>query len=259
MPKSKSAKSSEPTDKLLPKLSLFFFDRHKLALVLWVTLLVFGIFSYTTFLKREGFPSITIPIVVANGTYMQDGATVDKTLAKPISDIALKQDGVSSVQTNSQNSFFQATIMYEESVDPVQAKKDLDAAIKKAGVVPAGARLQTNAPYFGVTGGSAEKIDATISLFNAGDSTEEQYKTAEKAVKYLNTLDYGQIDKFFVDSPFDTIVNSQTGQAEQVQRSFDRYASREGGQTKFEDSVIIGVAAVKNGALSSWTLKSATP
>jgi hypothetical protein len=58
-----------PKDKLLPKISLAFFNRPKLTLVIWLALIGFGALSYTTLLKREGFPSVNIPLTIVNGTY----------------------------------------------------------------------------------------------------------------------------------------------------------------------------------------------
>ena len=66
----KRKNAAEPTDRLLPKLTLTLFGKPKLVGLVWLAIVVFGIASYTTFLRREGFPSINIPIAVVNGTYI---------------------------------------------------------------------------------------------------------------------------------------------------------------------------------------------
>ena len=240
---------AEPKDKLLPKLTLAFFKRPKKTALLWVVIVLFGALSYTTFLKREGFPSIDIPLVVVNGSYAVDNAAkVDSDLAKPLSEVALKQPEVSKVQTTSEGDFFSAMIQYKEDVDAQQASKDLEKTAQEAGAIPKGAKLEFNAPYFGVTGGAKEKIDATISVFapNNNLSLEELNTQAQGIAKELNKHKKDQIDNFFVQDPFETVTNPETGQESSIQRSFDRYAERKDDQNKFYNSVIIGVTGIEN-------------
>jgi multidrug efflux pump subunit AcrB len=245
----KPAAIPEPKDKLLPKLTLAFFKRPRKTALLWVVIVLFGALSYTTFLKREGFPSIDIPIVVVNGSYaVDDAARVDGDLAKPLSEIALKQEGVSKVQTTSEADFFTAMVQYKEDVDARQAGKDLEAAAKKAGAIPEGAELEFNAPYFGVTGGAKEKIDATISVFAPKNnlSTKELTTRAEGIARELNRHKQSQIENFFIQSPFETVTSQTTGQEASVQRTFDRYAERKDNKNEFYNSVIIGVTGIEN-------------
>lgn len=245
----KPAVVAEPKDKLLPKLTLAFFKRPKKTALLWVVIVLFGALSYTTFLKREGFPSIDIPLVVVNGSYAVDDASkVDSELAKPLSEVALKQSDVSKVQTTSEGDFFSAMIQYKEDVDAQQASKDLEKAAKEAGAIPKGAKLEFNAPYFGVTGGAKEKIDATISVYAPKNnlSLQELNTQAQGIANELNKHKKDQIDNFFVQDPFETVANPETGQESSIQRSFDRYGERKDGQNQFYNSVIIGVTGIEN-------------
>jgi multidrug efflux pump subunit AcrB len=153
--------------KLLPRITGFFFDRPWYTAVLWLVLVTFGILSYTTFLKREGFPSVSIPLVIVNGTYaVNDPARVDSALGPVVSQAAAKQTGFKSVTTNSQGNFFSAVVQYDESINGPAAKASLQKAVENSGSVPKGAQLTFSAPQFGVTGGSAEKIDATIAIYD---------------------------------------------------------------------------------------------
>jgi hypothetical protein len=69
MPKKPTTHTIKPKDRLLPRLSLAFFDRPKLTFVIWLVLVVFGATSYLALLKHEGFPSVNIPLAIVNGTY----------------------------------------------------------------------------------------------------------------------------------------------------------------------------------------------
>jgi multidrug efflux pump subunit AcrB len=236
-----------PSDKLLPRLTMFFFGRTVTTALLWFLVAAFGVLSYTTLLKREGFPSVTIPIVIVNGSYaVNDAAKVDDALARPLSDIALKQPGAKNVQVTTDTDFFTAVIQYNENTNAKTASRELEAAVKNAQVVPAGAHVEYSAPYFGVTGGSEKKIDATISLYasSADLSREALVQKAEDATAYLNKQKLPQVKTFFVDDPYETVSNPVSGQTTSVQRSFDTYGVRTQGQTRFYDSAIIGVTSV---------------
>lgn len=238
---------AEPKDKLLPKLTMAFFKRPRKTALLWAVIIIFGALSYTTFLKREGFPSINIPIVIVNGSYaVNDAGKVDQELAKRISEIALKQSDVSKVQTTSEDNFFSATVQYKEDVDAESARKKLEEAVNKAGVIPKSANVDFTAPYFGVTGGSLEKIDATISVFakDNNQSTKELTATAEKVAEQLNKNKKSQIETFFVQTPFESVTNPVTQEQISIQRSFDRYAERDNESNNFYNSVLIGVTGV---------------
>ena len=77
-------------NRLLPKLSLAFFDRPRLSALLWLAIMVFGILSYTTLLKREGFPQINTPFSIVSGAYIVNNpAKVDNDVTKPISNLSL--------------------------------------------------------------------------------------------------------------------------------------------------------------------------
>jgi multidrug efflux pump subunit AcrB len=246
---SRQSQVPKPEDKLLPKLSLLFFKHSRTAALLWLALALFGVVSYTTLLKRDGFPSINIPVVLVTGSYaVDDPAKVDSDIAAPISKLALQQDKANSVQATSDANFFSAFVQYDESVDSKTAKAELETAVKQQANLPQGAKLTFSAPYFGVTGGSAEKVDATISLFSKQGDVPLQVLTdkAKEAVNYLNKQDLSQVNKFFVTSPFEDVTNPATGQTASVQRTFDRYGERTDSKTDFYPSVIIGVSGAKD-------------
>lgn len=239
-------KNSEPEDRLLPRLTMFFFKRSGTAALIWLIIAVFGVASYTTLLKREGFPSVTIPLVIVSGSYAVDDAQqVDGALAQKVSETALKQTGATKVVTQSGANFFNATIQYEESVDGNQAKKQLQKDIE-AQNIPEGVELKYNAPYFGVTGGSIDKVDATVSVYDtSGKLTLQQLvDSASKASEELNAQKLHQVAGTKVADPFEDVTNPITQQPMSIQTTFDRFGIRKDNNTNFYQSVIINVAGV---------------
>jgi multidrug efflux pump subunit AcrB len=239
-------KIQAPKDKLLPRLTVLFFDRARTTALLWVALAIFGTVSYTTLLRREGFPSINIPLTFVGGTYfVNDPAKVDADVAKPLTDIALKQEGVSNVQSQSADNFFTVSIQYEEGVDAKAAAAQLQKTVADSGKLPKTAQAQYNVPYFGATGGDVQQIDAAVSFYGHDNkaSASELAAKAQAAANYLNQHKPSRVKEFFVKSPFKNVTNPVTGQAVTVQQSFDRFGKREDGRTSFHNSVIIGVTA----------------
>jgi multidrug efflux pump subunit AcrB len=244
----KSTKAKLPTDRLLPKFTLFFFGKPWLSIGIWLVLIIFGMLSYTTLLKREGFPAINVPLAIVQGTYaVNDPAKVDHDVAKPISDLALKQKGVSLVQAQSSGSFYVVTVQYDESVDAPAAAKELKQQIEARASMPSSASLDISVPYFGVTGGDAKKIDALISLYSkqGSASTETLTAQANKAAAYLNAHKPSLVESFFVRTPFATAPNPITGEATTIQKTFDRYGERQNSKNNFYNSVTIGVTGPK--------------
>lgn len=246
-PAVKQAKNTEPSDQLLARLTMFFFKRSGTAALIWLVIALFGIASYTTLLKREGFPSVNIPIVIVNGVYaVGDAEQVDRELAKPIANAALQQNDATSVMSQSEANFFTVTIQYKETVKGSEAKKQLQKDVEAIAGIPAAAKLQYNAPYFGVTGPTVDRVDATISVYDTTGSLslEELTAKAEQASKELNAKNLNQVEGFKVADPFEAVTNPETQQSSVVQRSFDRYGLREDRQNSFYQSVIINVTGV---------------
>lgn len=239
--------TKQPSDRLLPKITMAFFDRPFLTGFIWLALLVFGIFSYTTFLKREGFPSVNIPVAVVGGTYfVNDPAKVDNDVARHVSLVALKQPNVRTVQAQSADNFFTVNIQYKEGTDANSAVESLKKEVANSGKLPATANLRYNVPYFGSTGPDIDKIDVAISFYQNGEtSLGELNKKAQAAVEWLNNKKITHVQSVFLKSPFEQVTNPANGQQVSVQRTFDRFGVRQGNDTKFYRSVIIGVAAAE--------------
>jgi multidrug efflux pump subunit AcrB len=244
----KSAKKFYKTDgkdRFLPRVSLAVFDKSRTAAIIWLCLTVFGVFSYTTFLKREGFPSISVPYAMVNGTYfVNDPAKVDKQVSKPLTDIVLKDTRVKDVQSLSQGTFFNLAVQYKEGTDLSTATQDLRKAISSAQVLPKGADFKVEVPKFGLT---ERGDDAVIALYDTkGRSSQQQLVAAANTlVGDIKKAHIEGVDKVSVVSPFTSGKDPITGQAVSQQTRFDRYGFRTDDQNRFYDSVSVGITQQK--------------
>ncbi len=245
----KSKRVKKPKDRLLPKLTTAFFNRPRLTAVIWLVVTVFGLTSYTTLLRRAGFPSVNIPITIVNGTYfVNDPAKVDTNVTKVITDQAFKQADVDTVQAQSGPNFFFVTIQYKENANATVAANQLKQAVNKTGKIPKDAQVNYEVPYFGATGGDTQQIDMGISFYSTNPkvSTADLVSKADKAAQWLKDQHLSYVKDAFVKDPFKHATDPASGRTVTLQETFDRFGKRDDGHTNFYNSVFIGVTGVKD-------------
>ncbi len=238
----KRVKQSDETPS--QKLSLFFFDRPKITAILWVALITFGALSYTTFLKREGFPSVQTPYAFAQGTYLvNDASRVDNEVAKPLSEFLLRQEGVKQVQTQSFDNFYTVVISYQEGTNAETKSSSLGQDIANKKLLPENAQTKLEAYKFGFT----PRGDNMVLAFYGHDnqSTAELAPKAKEASDFIKSQNLSLVQDISVIDPFQTAPNPLTGQTETTQKNFDRFGQRQNNQNKFHNSVSIGITAKK--------------
>jgi multidrug efflux pump subunit AcrB len=228
-------------DRLLPKFSLYIFDRSRTAAILWLCLTLFGVFSYTTFLKREGFPSVNIPYSIITGAYLvNDPARVDREVTKPISEIILKDDRVKTVQADARGMFYSIAVQYKsEDTNATKVGAEIEQRIKDAKVLPEQASLKMETPKFGF---SERGDDGIISVYSnrKGASQEELVAEATKVSDFIKSKNFADIESISVIDPYITGTDPVTGEEAKTQTKFDRYAVRENGKNNFYDSAAVG-------------------
>ena len=231
--------------RLLPRLSLFFFRRPRLSLLIWLTVVVFGILSYTTFLKREGFPSVNIPFTVVNSTYIvNDPQKLDEEIAKPLSQAILKDPKVKRVQTQSYGDFTMAIVEYKSGTNSETATPELENRVRNEVKFPEQVVIKFESPKFGFT----DRGDDMVISFYSKDtskSTAEITAEARKAEAFLKKQNLSLVKDLSLIDPFITGVDPATGQEVTSQKLFDRYGQRQGNTNNFYPSVTIGLTQKK--------------
>ncbi len=228
----------------LQRLALFFFDRPRLTAILALGITLFGVASYTTLLKREGFPSINVPYAIGQGTYfVNDARKVDADVAKPMSELIMREAGVKTVQTNSLGNFVSFFVQYEEKTDAAAKSKDLQSKLAK--VLPVGASVKLEPARFGYTERGDDAVVSFFSTKNPAAPEGELVATATEAAKFLRSQGISQLKDASIISPLQEARSPLTGQLETVQSKFERFGERVNGETKFYSSVPIGVTIQK--------------
>lgn len=238
--KTKKAYKHDGQDRLLPKLSLFIFDRSRTAAILWLCLTVFGAFSYTTFLKKEGFPSIDIPYSVVGGAYFaNDAQQVDQRVTQPISELALKDKRVKSVQATAQANQFVVVLQYAEGTNAEQAGKEIAERIDTQANLPAQATVKVETPKLGFTERGDDGI-VTVYAKKAGAAPEALQAEAQKLANFLKDKKLAEIESVSAIASTVSGVDPLTGQQVTSRQNFDRYGVRNGNETVFYDAAAVG-------------------
>ncbi|MBX4197241.1 efflux RND transporter permease subunit [Candidatus Saccharibacteria bacterium] len=234
-------------EKRLAKLSLFFFRKPRFMALAWLAIVVFGLLSYTSFMRREGFPTINIPYSMVSGSYLvNDPAKVDNDIAKPLSQIITKQKDVKTVDAQSGKDFYNIAIQYDDGTDAKAASANIEKAIKAANVLPKTATADFKPLSPGI---DPQGHDLLISFYSTNNSasTEQLYSKAVKAVELLKqSYDTPLVSSIEAVDPFARGVNPATGQASISQQTFDRYGvKQEGHPAQLYSSVAIGLKGTK--------------
>jgi len=230
--------------KPLQKFSLFFFNRPRRTAILCLAIVLFGVASYTTLLRKEGFPPINTPFAIAQGTYLvNDPAKVDSEATKPLSEFVLKQAGVKSVITQSFDNFFVAQVAYEEDIDSVKKSQEINEGLKDSGILPEQAQVNLEAFKFGYT----ERGDNLVVSFYSNETVDYEILIAKanEAAEFMKSQNLDLAEDISIINPFESARNPITGQTEVAQKSFERYGKNINGENQFFNSVVIGVKAAK--------------
>jgi multidrug efflux pump subunit AcrB len=243
----KKEDKTKTRNKWLPRISLFAFDRPRFFIFLWLVLVIFGLVSYTTLHKREGFPSVNIPFSVINGVYLvNDPSKVDAEVTGPISDIVLEDERVQTALATARGTFYTVVVQYGEDTNANAAGKELEQKIKDAGVLPSQATAVFTTPRFGFT---ERGDDAVISVYSDGQTktAAELSAEGEKLAERLQVANLPSVENASVIDEFARGVDPATGQQAVVQTAFDRYGVRQSGDNRFFDSIAVGVDQGKGG------------
>ncbi len=228
------AKKTVKTAKsIFSPISTFVINNKPITIIALVGLIVFGLLSYTTFLRREGFPPVAVPISVGAGQYFVDDATqVDVDVAQPINDLISGLDGVESVQTNSRPNTFSFAAGLDDTLTSDEANTLIAETINDAGILPSGAEfmmIQIDAAKL------LGDYDIIVSVFSRTDqSTADLEAAATDLASRLTSLDLverAELESQFITNPLDP--------TDQFKSTFGRaYDAQDG---VFRESATIGV------------------
>lgn len=217
-----------------------FASRPKFTAGIWVSLLAFGVLSYTVLLPREGFPSVQIPVVLVNGQYfVGDAETVDKDLSQPITDAILEIDDVKEVQTLSRDNGLVVVTEFESGVDPLDGADSLQETLDGI-ALPEEAELEVQTIDASKW---LEEFDLLVGVYGeVGVSAAELEAAAALALPSFSAS--SDIESASVVPLVQRGVNPATGEEQEEQVAFNQIAVKgDDGSVEVRPAVTVGVIA----------------
>lgn len=220
-------------------------ERWIVTLGLWVTVIALGLLAYVGGLAREGFPAISLPIAVVEGTYfVDDPEAVDAEVTVPLGETFAAGAGVDGIQSFSQANTLFFVVQFDGDVTSADGVAQLEEAIA-ATDLPAEAQV------------SARPIDATkfleiydvlVAVTGPSDGSIADLEAQASAVADDLASD-PRIEAAEVRNLITEAVDPATGDTEIRQTRFSRVALEGDG---FTDGVVIGL--IRNEAAGLDTL-----
>lgn len=234
----RSKKAQKNSSSRFANFSLFFFDRPRLTLLLWIELIAVGILSFSVFLPREGFPPVEFPLSVANGTYfVNDPEKVDADVTRRIAEAVSGVEGIDQLDTVAGPNFFSVVATYSDELTSETGSELLEKTITEANVLP----KEANIDYTAISASQfLNQYDSLVSVYaKDGQSAESLEKISNEISKKLGSTE--GVVKSEVVSQFDTALNPATGQEETIQSSFAGVGLKEDEQLEVRRSSTIGI------------------
>lgn len=210
--------------------------------MIWLIVLVFGLASYTTLLKREGFPPVNLPIAAVQGTYfVGDADKIDQEVTQPITRAIESIDDIDTYEASSGPNFYNIFVMFDESVDAEDGAREVEAAIKDHVTLPRGAENEV-API------DVTKFDEQYNLIAAVyDGQDASYQSlATKAEVVARELEQVSEVKSAAAVPVLETTTEPSGEQLERQTRINKIAIREGSKTVFYPAINVGVVKADN-------------
>jgi HAE1 family hydrophobic/amphiphilic exporter-1 len=231
----------------IEKFGLFFAKNYRITILFIIGVLLLGFLSYTSFLKREGFPSINFPIAIININYRAESPNVlDEQVIKVIENEAKAIPEIENI--NSTNFGTGGTIVLTFQTDLEDTKpitNQLEQNIKNNSLIP----QEANINFVDVNVSAENGVDDIVLNLvfedkqNQNLTNERLIELQEKAVLVSNELSkVNGVQSTRVINSIETRNNPQNGQEIKVQESFNRVTIKENGEFKSYDAIAIGIA-----------------
>ncbi len=223
------------TPSAIARISLYFISKYRISLLILLILTIFGFITYNSFLKREGFPPINVPIVVVQTPYFVNNAEkVEKDVTTPISKALSNIKEVKSVRTTSSAVYSAVVIEFEEGTVSTEEVKTIKEEIAQKANLPAGVEPS----YLPIEASKIDgKYDLLFTVASDGDGKSLETKANELKAELEKS---GMIAEAIVIPVIETQTDFNTGKQVEVQTSFNKVGIKKDGELIFKNAINIG-------------------
>jgi multidrug efflux pump subunit AcrB len=224
---------------ILQKFGRFFYDQKVFTVLLWTSLVVFGAVSYTSLMKREGFPSVNVALgVVQINSFSESAKQADELFAQPLVELLNQNPDVKSVSATSTQSGSTLVVTFEGTEDVQPGLDDLQA--KSGSVLPENTAVQSTKLNAGKL--TEEGEDLLISVHTEGASAKELDAFATELAQEISKSG-GSVESARIVNLVQIASNASSGQETESQITFNRFFSENTNQIL--PSAIVAVKGVE--------------
>lgn len=246
MKKNSKQNQTPPTLGYIEKFGLYFAKNYRVTLILVLGVLLLGYLSYTSFLRREGFPPINFPIASININYLANSPQeMDEGVITPIEEVVSRYEEVESVRSSNFGRAGNVIISFEGSTENVE---DLLDKIKQS--IDADQRIPDEATinYLAINPSSVNgQDDLLLNLVfeqkeNQALSIQEVKDLQDKASTLSSELaKVSGVAESRVLNQVNSRINPIMGQPVDVREEFNRVGQKENGGFASYDAISIGI------------------
>jgi HAE1 family hydrophobic/amphiphilic exporter-1 len=230
-------KKSTQSKSLYGAIARLSFDKWRVGLLLWIFIVGFGALTYTSLIRKEGFPPIQFPVSFVSGFYaVNDAERVDGDVARPFVSALETVDGIDRVNTTATSNSFNGVVFFEDTVTPEDGQERVIAGID--GKLPPEAiiNVQTIDP--------AAFLNQYDMLLTVYVSAESDFSALEEVATFVaqDMENDPAVVRAEVVPLFKESVNPQTGEAVRQQTNFNMVGlSGIDGTLEFYQAVTVGI------------------
>jgi multidrug efflux pump subunit AcrB len=234
MKKEKTSKST-----IWQKFGLFFYDKKPATVFLWITAVFLGVMSYTSWMRRDGFPSVNIPYGIVQVISLENTAKqVDEQFVSPIVTELKKDTSVKDVASIANDQGASIQVSFKDGTDVQSSLDRVRNNITSS--LPASGKVV----YVKVNAGKMtnEGDDILLSVHGEQSSTEQLDTFArDVAPKIKNQVSLAQDVRAIpmIESVNDTVTGRQTEAAVRFDKFYDHTTS------SVHNSTLIAVKGVE--------------
>jgi len=206
-------------DKLIATIGAAFAARYRITIIIIIGILGIGAYTYTSLLKRDGFPPIQFPVATISSFYLgKDAVAVETELTQPVVGAITAIPEIEKISTSSNPQFSVVVVQFKEDTKTAAGVKLLEEALQaRSAGLPAGVKPE-------VVGINASSVDGENDLlFSLATSKLDQKQLETRATELAVRLEpLTDVMSAQVQSLYSTFTNPVTGVTQEVQTSFNR-------------------------------------
>ncbi|MFB6225449.1 MAG: efflux RND transporter permease subunit, partial [Candidatus Paceibacteria bacterium] len=220
-------------------------------ILLLLGILILGGLSYTTFLKKEGFPSVQPPVAFVTVSYpVNDAETIRSEVTDPMETALNDVSEIKTISSSTRANTAHLQFEFNQQVSVEDGISQIKDTIQTDVSLPDNAELSYNSINAAAINGEHEML---LTLSNPDVSLKQIQNQAQTLAEEIqNTSEVSEAEAIKV---FKERTNPRTGETTTERVSFARSGIKQEGNLTFEEGVQIGV--VRNEAFGTLAFSKA--